>query len=323
MNVDTYRALRAHMPSAPRWAPSLAQLAVNALLLSAALFFYGFDGPAAYVLSQVLAALFLHHSYLIVHECAHNSFFPRTFLNTALGTLHGVFALLPFQVRKAEHMQHHNLSNNLDHEPTLQRAVDTFHVIERSPRLKALFNVMWRCWIPILVINEHIRLWTAPFKTKDARPRRVRRQRMSVLITGIGVALLVLAAGLSNAAAFLPAVYLYLALVEAVNLPHHFDAPLYRGRPKKLWEHDAVTESCRTIPFVSKWLMMNFNLHTEHHLYPYLPWHQLPEVHDAMIAKDARYAPAHGEFDWNVGMRRRSFEEVFSRYLSEKPSMAA
>ena len=59
---------------------------------------------------------------------------------------------------------------------------------------------------------------------------------------------------------------------------------------------------------------MNFNYHTEHHLYPTLPWHQLPELAEltqkALTDDHYNYDLGH---DWIMRSRKKSIKSVMSR----------
>ena len=48
-----------------------------------------------------------------------------------------------------------------------------------------------------------------------------------------------------------------------------------------LWEQQATTRSCRYPGILSELLVLNFNLHTEHHLFPALPWFRLKASQEA------------------------------------------
>jgi fatty acid desaturase len=64
---------------------------------------------------------------------------------------------------------------------------------------------------------------------------------------------------------------------------------------------DAVhgTRSILTRPWV-RFFMCNENYHLEHHLYPGVPWHHLPEVHSALEPELSRqgapYIASYGSF---------------------------
>jgi len=59
------------------------------------------------------------------------------------------------------------------------------------------------------------------------------------------------------------------------------------------------TRTILTSPLV-RFFMCNENFHLEHHLYPGVPWHHLPEVHAALAPElkqqGAPYIPSYGYF---------------------------
>jgi fatty acid desaturase len=62
--------------------------------------------------------------------------------------------------------------------------------------------------------------------------------------------------------------------------------------------------------------MLNFNLHTEHHLFPNLPWHQLERARDLVRAASTEYQECNS-LAWTIANRRRDVLDVF---LQDCPS---
>jgi omega-6 fatty acid desaturase (delta-12 desaturase) len=123
---------------------------------------------------------------------------------------------------------------------------------------------------------------------------------------------------------YLPAWVLQLTLDELVNLPHHADTPLLASdaAPLPLWEQHRVTHSCGKLWFWSSCVLLNFNLHTAHHLYPWIPWSGLPEAHALLMQKipelEAQLA-SRNEFSWSLRNRRRPLLEIMRAYFDRIP----
>jgi len=65
---------------------------------------------------------------------------------------------------------------------------------------------------------------------------------------------------------------------------------------------------------------LSFNLHTVHHLFPWVPWYDLRRAQDLM----RRYSPELGEenndeFSWLFKRRTISFSQAFHAYI-RKPA---
>ena len=79
-------------------------------------------------------------------------------------------------------------------------------------------------------------------------------------------------AGWATLSRLWPSFVIYLVGVELVIFPHHLDMPTVDPQSDKqrlyVWEQQATTRSCRYPGILSELLVLNFNLHTEHHLFP-------------------------------------------------------
>ena len=111
-----------------------------------------------------------------------------------------------------------------------------------------------------------------------------------------------------------PSIVIYLVGVELVNFPHHLDMPTVGSQSAKnrlyVWEQQAATRSCRYPGILSELLVLNFNLHTEHHLFPALPWFRLKQVRKLIKpALTPGYNEVHG-IGWNWAMRTGDLDHI-------------
>jgi fatty acid desaturase len=105
------------------------------------------------------------------------------------------------------------------------------------------------------------------------------------------------------------AIVVYLAAVELVNLPHHADRPT-TDRKLALWEQAYSTRSCYYPVLVSELLVLNFNFHIEHHLFPSLPWYRLRKARGLVkAALEGGYEEAVG-IGWNLRHRSTDIRNV-------------
>ncbi len=294
--------------------PTLAVLLFDLLLVAAALLLAQRTGPARTATAIALLTLALSHFYLVHHECVHRAVFARDRLNRLLGGLLGFALLYPFPQRRRAHLLHHRWAGHPERDPANARAIERFRQL--SPRALRCCDVLWRAWVPFLVINERAALWLEPFRRPPANPRARRWERAAVISyalvhAAVWCALARLDQAELLARVYLPSLALSLVLEEAINLPHHAEAPLVR-RALHLWEQGAVTHACRSYWFWSRWVLLHFNLHATHHLFPKLPWYRLPHAEQAVGEDHARLPH---ELSWNARRRRRPFREVFGRYF--------
>jgi acyl-lipid omega-6 desaturase (Delta-12 desaturase) len=165
-----------------------------------------------------------------------------------------------------------------------------------------------------LALVQHVLLWSYPLRV--AREDGLMSARFARCL--LSVALLPAAYGLAHALApelfrlrsFAGALVLYLALTELINLPHHSDRPFDFSERLRPWEQWRAARSCAYPPLVAKLLLLNFNLHVEHHLFPTLPWHQLSDARAKVRpALGAAYVEATGA-EWNLRNRSRDLHDV-------------
>src|SRR5262249_32766986 len=105
------------------------------------------------------------------------------------------------------------------------------------------------------------------------------------------------------------AALLFLVAEELVNLPHHVDMSTF-DQPLPVWQQYRATRSCYYPRGLSELLVLNFNFHTEHHLFPALPWYRLRGARSTLkLALDARYQEAIG-IRWNLANRKRDLQSI-------------
>jgi fatty acid desaturase len=267
-------------------------------------------------LATPLFTLALLHAYLIHHECVHRAVFARDKYNVALGELLGFALAYPFRARRRSHMLHHAWAGHLERDPTNARARARFATL--SARQLHLLDRLWRSWLPFLALNERLGLWRSAFAGDGTRHARGERIYAALALT-LYLAMLSMAA-LSSALrpvllSYACGLFLLMMLEELVNLPHHIEAPTVAHK-LALWEQDEVTHSCRPLPIWSSLVLLNFNLHTAHHLFPGLPWYRLPEAERVLVTHTRAHQGQDHELAISLRLRRRAFADVFASYLA-------
>lgn len=286
-------------------------------------------GRCATLFASLLLALVLHHAYLLLHEATHSAIATSKGLNTWVGHICGWLITVPYLSRQRSHMLHHSFTGHPEGDPANKRLIERFAVMSDSQA--ARLERIWRSWLPLLALNDRVGLWLDPVRKHQAEPTvpRFKREMRANQVYGIAylmaTVLLAWKGLLADAAKlYVPAWMLQLALEELVNLPHHAETTLLAkdGDALPLWEQHRVTHSCKSLWFWSSWVLMNFNLHTAHHLYPWLPWSELPDVHRQLLQK----IPALGleqetrnELSWSLRNRRRPLLTLMKPYFDRIP----
>jgi fatty acid desaturase len=115
--------------------------------------------------------------------------------------------------------------------------------------------------------------------------------------------------------ALAPSVIIYLAMVEVINLPHHLRLPRLAGSGEEklsLWNQYKVSRTCVYSGWFSRLVLLNFNYHAEHHMFPTLPWHELPKAYERVrAAQPEGYQFCEGH-EWIRVNRQKDLREVFA-----------
>lgn len=266
----------------------------------------------AYIASQLLLVIFFFHAFALLHECGHGNIHQKRWVNVWLGHLFSIFCTLPFFSWKYIHQQHHTGIGYLDKDPTLRAA----RKARETQKVPLVFSLAWKYWFPLIILMQIFTLWTFPLRHAlevKKIDRWSRNSAFSVLFLTVSyVVLFRLFGDFITARNFLPGFILNLMFVEYINLPHHLETPLYYSTPQKdhfnLWEQHSVSRSCYYPGFVEL-CTLNFDLHTEHHYFPTLPWYRLKKVRQLIAPKLGKEYNDIG-ITWYFKARRKDLKKI-------------
>jgi len=231
---------------------SLVALARGSILLAPALILHGI----------VLVFLFAP-----LHESLHRTAFRSRRLNDAVAFLCGLLLLLPPKWFRAFHFAHHRYTQIEGRDPELDgKRVESWpdYFVHLSG---------WRYWksAVALLFRSAVGQAQGKFIPPTLAPRIVREARIMLAIYAVVAALSV--AFRSDAALVywvLPAL-LGQPFLRAYLLAEHTGLPLVED----FWENTRTTLTGAPLRF----LAWNMPFHAEHHAFPAVPFHALPELH--------------------------------------------
>ena len=222
---------------------------------------------AVRLIGYTLMGILIHGLGNFMHEGIHGNLFRSRRLNRWIGFLAGAPTLLPASAFGANHLLHHKYTRT-DRDP------DEMMYISDSPWLRTLFFYFWFFFgtiifgfrVPYVVLTR-----CTPAERKAAF---IERAIMTLALLGIVVAAyhfeflngvlhcwvipLVVASLLGNVRGWAE---------HQLTIPNH---PLTQTR--------TVTSS-RWFSFFN----INLNYHLEHHLFPGVPWYNLPRLHRLLL----------------------------------------
>lgn len=230
----------------------------------------------------LLSAASLHGVSLFTHEAVHGVLAPNQTINRVLGALCAWPVLQNCSAYRVLHLQHHAHTGVVG---------DPDHFKNYTPRSALVFLMHWGR----LILGYPAYVTAIPIlgfyhgRGKD---------RLGILAELFGVAALITAVLVSP----IPGDW----LIHAWLIPMLFINTMVniRGMSQHtLLEHEQdIIRGTRTILTnrVTQWFMCNENFHLEHHLYPGVPWYNLPELHDViedeLRERGAPFVSSYGEF---------------------------
>jgi omega-6 fatty acid desaturase (delta-12 desaturase) len=235
---------------------------------------------------SVPTALLVMRLFILQHDCGHQAFFKSKRANDTLGSILGVFTLVPYHYWRRTHAIHHATSGNLD-----QRSfgdIDTLTVREYLglSKTKRLMYRMYRHPLVMTVIGPAYQFVFKHRYPADA-PRSWKREWASVHYTNLGllgvVAIMWLTIGIDR---FLlvqvPVTVISGSLgVFLFYVQHQYEDTYWRYRER--WDYYAAGlegSSHYVLPKVLQWFTGNIGLHHIHHVASRIPNYYLQRCFD-------------------------------------------
>lgn len=271
------------------------------------------------VLSFLLLLLVFIHLYLIMHEATHQTVSAKRLINDSIGHFCGWFILLPFLPRQRNHLLHHIWTAHPGKDPENKKLIENFSVLTDDKARKMEF--IWKSWLPLIAFN-HIRdTWRSSFNRGDKKESRHQKEVTwsCIYIIGYGLLTTILlwqGLWLVFISWFFPAWIFFLMFIELVNLPHHAEAPLLSkdSAPLPLWQQHTVSHNCGPVSMWSTFIILNFNLHIAHHLFPTIPWYDIPKVQKRLNMDVFNK----NEFSWAFTNRRRPLLQIMGHFFDKR-----
>jgi fatty acid desaturase len=234
-----------------------------------------------YSVGQVLLAFAFTHAFILLHEAGHHTLFRQAWLNDMVGHVAGFVALIPYASWRPIHARHHRYTGWQDLDAT------TATLVPRSiaPWERWVVNLAWCTWVPLFSILYRLQnYWhltrVRRFLGAEATSARL-GLNIAVLLTGYGV--------LANWIGTLeclrligPGLCLALMVQDIILLSQHTHMPTNRSgganvRPFEPMQQGPFTRSMRLPSWLSL-LLMHFDAHELHHMYPAVPGYLLRRI---------------------------------------------
>lgn len=244
---------------------------------------YFFFNPLVYLFTVLVISSRLHAFAVLMHDCAHQRAFTSKRLNEIVGEPLAWIVLFTREGYRNNHLAHHqNLNTMQDPDWMRKTSYGPFTFPKTKP---ALAREMLRqisgggfAWFILSLIRSKV--------TSDISPT-VKRYRLLFYIALFGICIATGTLG-------------RLVLYWLVPLATVFNLLMYQRSVSEHhgnMEYDHTYTNTRTI--LPRWWEAfiftphNVNYHMEHHLYPHVPFYNLPLLHRFMMQRPAYAAKAH------------------------------
>lgn len=308
MVITKYKEIEKQLNFTPSSFQAAKHIVVDALLGFAIFLLLKQGSLWGYWCAQVFLPVLFFRAFALMHECVHGACISNKKLNIWIGYISGAFCFLPFFPWQMIHLQHHYWAGNIDRDPTMKIAKN----FNPNARANGVLRFAWRSWIPILAVLTYSVFWMegARYLRKSNSKGRWSVAVMSYLVPFI-VYFTLGYFGVVTIKNILPGLIAYFVMVEVINFPHHLRLPQYRGEHflAEADQHE-VSRSCYYPKWFSRFVVNNFNYHTEHHLFPQLPWYRLFEL--SKLLKPILGNSYNESFrnSWILENRRRKMDDV-------------
>jgi Na+-transporting NADH:ubiquinone oxidoreductase subunit F len=210
------------------------------------------------------------------HESSHGTAFKTDWMNNALYELASFMVLRESVPWRWSHTRHHSdtLIVGLDPEISIQRPVNLFLVVIKFFNLKALRN-----YVRNLALHSTGR-FTADERTyipESEFSKVITRARIYILIYA-GLFVLSL-----YSRSLLPLMYVGLSTFYGTWLTVIYGISQHAGLAENVLDHRLNSRTIYMNP-LNRYLYWNMGYHLEHHLFPLVPYHALPKLHELIKA---------------------------------------
>jgi len=282
--------------TAQRFRYSLGILVLQLIVTSFFVYLSTTENIFLWALGQAGFGICMLQWFFLLHEIAHSSFLPHKFLSVLFGHVAAFISLIPYYPWKHVHNEHHKWTGWKEKDPTIP-VTSVNDVPERAIKI---IDFCWKYWIPAIALSYVLTTFYDGKKLKKYFPdsRRMRMNRISIIINLGGLAILFMVFGVVFLKVWLIAFLFYLTLSDPYLLAQHthldyLDIEQNELVPVKYANQDLFSRTIKFPGFIEKYILYYSNLHGVHHQYPWLASYELASAP----------APEHNKISWGKWLR--------------------
>ncbi len=257
---------------------------VNTVLPYGLLWYFMFRSlEYSYWLTLLLAiptAGFMVRTFIIFHDCGHQSFFKSSTANRWVGIVTGILTFTPWQSWWHDHSVHHATAQDLDRRGTGDVYTMTIEEYRQASTMKKIGYRLMRNPLLLLVLAPPVMF---ALVQRIPLPSDGKRERFSVWVTDAVLAVLIgTLIYFVGWRAYLKVQLPILCLATSTGMwlfyvQHNFEGT-YWARHKDWDYYQAAIKgsSFYKLPRILQWFTGNIGFHHIHHLSPRIPNYKLP-----------------------------------------------
>jgi fatty acid desaturase len=243
--------------------------------------------------------------FMPMHEAAHKTVFKERVLNEILGHLFALVIVFPYQYYALFHWDHHRFTQDPKRDPELLVAV----IPTSDTRLAIAYTGILQLTRRTQLLFRHALTGkaAAPWIPENKRGMVVREARAYVAVY---LALLLGSLALSTTV-LLWTWLVPLVVGQMILRPYLYAEHTGCARTRSAFENTRTTTTGALI----RWFAWNMPFHVEHHAYPSVPFHALPELNQAIADRIAFRGQSYRRVTretWNWFRRARRSGELSS-----------
>jgi omega-6 fatty acid desaturase (delta-12 desaturase) len=235
----------------------------------------------------IVTSGFMVRTFILFHDCCHQSFFKSRKANDILGTITGILTLVPYQQWKHSHSTHHATSSNLDKRGTGDMWLLTVSEYLASPWwLRIAYRVYRNPFIMLGIGPFAVFLLQYRFNVKGAK----RKERINTYVTNISIValytVLCLAIGWQAFLMIQGPIFFIAGLmgIWLFYVQHQFEDSYFEKEEEWSYVQAAVEgSSYYKLPKLLQWITGNIGFHHVHHLSPKVPNYNLEKAHNTTL----------------------------------------
>ncbi|MGO4500400.1 fatty acid desaturase family protein [Paenibacillus sp. 2RAB27] len=210
------------------------------------------------------------------HECGHGTAFKTPWMNDVVYQIASFFVLRSATPWRWSHARHHTDTIIVGKDPEI--------LTERPPIWKIILMQIFHLYGGPIEIKRFVLHTIGRLETQEKDyipasefPKVFREARIYMLI------ILAVVVACIYTGSLLPAMFIFLPSFYGNLFVLLFGMTQHLGLYEDVLDHRLNTRTIHMNP-IFRFLYWNMNYHTEHHMFPMVPYHALPRLHQEMLA---------------------------------------